>query len=165
MKVSQSLRLFALLLFLMAVMNQDYLVAGEKILVPANMQETLADLEESLPGLDLVFLGSEESSKLETDYDAIISLRSYGIPAQELLRMSKKLRWVHSFSAGVENVVHIPELRDSDIILTNAKIVQGPEIGDHTFGLLLLLTRNMKHYERAMDEGWIGRAIHPTYPS
>ena len=158
MKVVQSFRLFALLLFLMVVMNQDYLFAGVKILVPASMQETLADLEQSLPDLDLVFLARQDSSKLETDYDAIIALRSYSIPAQKLLRRSKKLKWVHSLSAGVENIVHIPELRDSEIILTNAKIIQGPEIGDHTFGLLLFLTRNLKHYERAMDDGWIGFA-------
>jgi phosphoglycerate dehydrogenase-like enzyme len=163
MNFTQPFRTLILIILFTLLLSHNHLLAGVKILVPLNMQEALADLEESLPGLDLVFLGSQDSPKLATDYDAIVSMQSYGKPVRELLSMSKKLRWVHSLSAGVEGLVHIPELRDSDIILTNAKIVQAPEIGDHTFALLLLLTRNLKHYERAMDEGWIGRAT-PRLP-
>jgi phosphoglycerate dehydrogenase-like enzyme len=163
MKITRSISKPLLFLIFIAVLSQNSLLAGVKILVPASLQEALVDMEENFPELDLVFLGRQDSTKLETDYDAIITLRSYGIAPQKLLRMSKKLRWVHSLSAGVEKIIHIPELRDSEIILTNAKIVQAPEIGDHTFALLLLLTRNLKHYERAMDDGWI-RHVPPRLP-
>jgi phosphoglycerate dehydrogenase-like enzyme len=38
-----------------------------------------------------------------------------------------------------------PEMVNSDIVLTNAKIVHGPEISEHAVALLLALTRNL-HY-------------------
>ena len=36
-----------------------------------------------------------------------------------------------------------PEFINSNVMLTNGKIIQGPEISDHAFALLLALTRNM----------------------
>src|SRR5947209_7877496 len=50
-------------------------------------------------------------------------------------------------SAGVERVLFPPDgtsnLRRSSIILTNNKIVQGPEIADHALAMLLMLSRNL----------------------
>ena len=49
-------------------------------------------------------------------------------------------------SAGVERVLFLSggnDLRDSDIILTNNKIVQGPEIADHAMAMLLALSRDL----------------------
>jgi phosphoglycerate dehydrogenase-like enzyme len=65
------------------------------------------------------------------------------------LRNAKKLRWVQSYSAGVERLLMSPGsnyLRDSEIILTNNQIVQGPEIADHAFAMLLTLARQMPKY-------------------
>lgn len=36
-----------------------------------------------------------------------------------------------------------PELLNSDITLTNGKIIQGPEIADHALAMLLALTRRL----------------------
>ena len=163
MRITRSISKLLLYFIFIAMLSQSSLHAGVKILVPASMQESFEDLEESFPELDLIFLGKQDSTKLETDYDAIVSLHDYGVAPQKLLRISKKLRWVHSIGAGVKKIIQIPELRDSEIILTNEKIVQGPEVSDHAFALLLSLTRNLKHYERAMNDGWIGHAT-PRLP-
>jgi len=37
----------------------------------------------------------------------------------------------------------LPELKNSQVVLTNCKITQGPEIGDHAFAMLLSLTREL----------------------
>ncbi|HVP49362.1 MAG TPA: D-2-hydroxyacid dehydrogenase [Bryobacteraceae bacterium] len=65
------------------------------------------------------------------------------------VRAGKNLKWVQVMSAGVENVLFMSggnDLRDSNIVLTNNKIVQGPEIADHAMAMLLLLSRNLRKY-------------------
>ena len=67
----------------------------------------------------------------------------------EEVRAAKKLKWVQTMSAGVEGVLFLSggnDLRDSSIVLTNNKIVQGPEIADHAMALLLCLTRRLPRY-------------------
>ncbi len=62
------------------------------------------------------------------------------------VRAGKNLKWVQTMSAGVEKVLHISggtDLRDSNIILTNNQIVQGPEIADHALAMLLALSRGI----------------------
>src|SRR5712691_5100083 len=69
----------------------------------------------------------------------------------EEVRAGRKLKWVHVMSAGVERVLFLSgsnDLRDSNIVLTNNKIVQGPEIADHALAMLLYLTR------RLYDPAW-----------
>jgi phosphoglycerate dehydrogenase-like enzyme len=50
------------------------------------------------------------------------------------------------------------DLRDSNIVLTNNKIVQGPEIADHAMAMLLTLSRNLRKYiADDLQENWEGR--------
>ncbi len=73
---------------------------------------------------------------------------SGGFVTPEFLREAKSLRWVQQQSAGVENVVFIPELRGNDqIVLTNYKTMYGPNIADHVFAILLSFTRGIPYYE------------------
>jgi phosphoglycerate dehydrogenase-like enzyme len=65
------------------------------------------------------------------------------------VRAAKKLKWVQTMSAGVEGVLFLSggnDLRDSNIVLTNNKIVQGPEIADHAMAMLLALARRLPKY-------------------
>jgi phosphoglycerate dehydrogenase-like enzyme len=65
------------------------------------------------------------------------------------LKAAKKLRWVQSFSAGVENQLFLSGntlMRDSSIVLTNNRIVEGPELADHALAMLLTLTRQLPRF-------------------
>jgi phosphoglycerate dehydrogenase-like enzyme len=79
----------------------------------------------------------------------------------QMVRAGKKLQWVQTRSAGVERVLHLSggnDLRDSNIILTNNQIVQGPEIADHAMAMLLALTRNLPNFIEARKAGkWVAR--------
>ncbi|MCS7026782.1 MAG: D-2-hydroxyacid dehydrogenase [Bryobacteraceae bacterium] len=79
----------------------------------------------------------------------------------QLVRAGKKLQWVQTRSAGVERVLHLSgsnDLRDSNIILTNNQIVQGPEIADHAMAMLLSLTRNIPGFIEMRKSGkWVAR--------
>lgn len=58
-------------------------------------------------------------------------------------------------SAGVEETLADPVVRNADFILTNMKIVQGPQIADHAMALLLNFTRDLKHFNDQMKQGFI----------
>lgn len=77
-----------------------------------------------------------------------------------MVRAGKKLRWVQLRSAGVERVLHLSggnDLRDSNIVLTNNQVVQGPEIADHAMAMLLALTRNIPNFIEMRKSGkWVG---------
>ena len=64
--------------------------------------------------------------------------------SDELLQRAPNLEWIHVGGAGCEEFL-IPSLVNSDIVLTNGKVIQGPEVADHALALVLALTRNL-HY-------------------
>jgi phosphoglycerate dehydrogenase-like enzyme len=73
----------------------------------------------------------------------------------EVLKAAPKLKWVQTYSAGVEHLLSVPEFKDSNITLSNCKIVQGPNIADHAFALLLALTRGTgKAAAMRTSEAW-----------
>lgn len=95
-------------------------------------------LRQEAPNVRLVFPEQEQLLAEVADADAII-----GNITREQVLAAKNLKWVQVNSAGVERYVAIPELRSSPATLTNMKIVQGIEIADHAFALLLGLTRRI----------------------
>jgi len=81
-----------------------------------------------------------------------------GVLSAADLKAAKKLRWVQSFSAGVENQLFLSGntiMRDSSIVLTNNRIVEGPELADHAFALLLTMTRQLPRFmTNQVQERW-----------
>lgn len=59
------------------------------------------------------------------------------------LAAGPRLRWVHSTGAGIETVAAIPELVASDVVVTNTRGGHAPSIAEHTFAMLLALTRRI----------------------
>lgn len=95
--------------------------------------------------LKIIVIKNEDKSKLFREANNINALincpRSYF--DEKLFKKFKKLEWVHTAGAGVESFL-IPSFVNSNVIFTNGKILQGPEVADHAVGLLLSLTRNIK---------------------
>ncbi len=127
-----------------------------KILVAGQNPETIADWQTASDKVKLVRVTSETAMGEIADADAYI-----GNISPELVKAGKKLRWVQTLSAGVEQVLHktgSDALAKSDIVLTNNQIVQGPEIADHAMAMLLAHTRFLPTYmQRQADENWQGR--------
>ncbi len=81
----------------------------------------------------------------------------------DIMRAAPKLKWMQTFSAGVEQVLAVPEFKNSQIALTNCKILQGPNIADHAFALLLALTRGTgKAASMRASEEWNQKAFQPV---
>ena len=84
--------------------------------------------------------------------------RAHGIDAHLLssafLEAAPGLRWVQSWSAGVDRYITIPELMSRDeIVLTNMKGMYGPVIAEHVFAMILSMTRNLPFYLDADRRG------------
>ncbi|MDX1384452.1 MAG: D-2-hydroxyacid dehydrogenase, partial [Thermoanaerobaculia bacterium] len=115
--------------------------------------EAVSDLEDELAGLDMVTYTSFDDLLAKVgDCHGIVG--AFGGDMDRVLQAGPKLRWIQTLSAGVETVLRFDLLVASDVVLTNAKIIQGPEIADHAMGLLLNFTRDLKGYNEKMKEGW-----------
>jgi phosphoglycerate dehydrogenase-like enzyme len=68
------------------------------------------------------------------------------------MKVAKNLKWVHSHSAGVDWVLKVPELVESDVIVTNTTGGHASTISEHTIGMLISLTRGLPHLARAQQE-------------
>jgi phosphoglycerate dehydrogenase-like enzyme len=111
--------------------------AQVKIVVTDARPAEIQQIREAAPGATIVAGEDATLTKQVADADAII-----GEINPELFHAAKKLRWVQVHSAGVERYV-FPEFADSAVVLTNCKILQGPNIADHAMSLLLALTRQL----------------------
>ena len=130
---------------------------SKKILVTNLPPASVEQLRSAAPsGVSLVAVQQRDLIKQVGDADAIL-----GTVNPALVRAGKKLRWVQSYTAGVERYVS-PELVNSDIVLTNAKIVQGPNIADHAWAMLLALTRDLYQIiPNHPKEEWVRGQYHP----
>ena len=128
-------------LFLLLLAAVSAIAQNKKIVVFNQSPDTLRQLQGVSPKVTLV--AAEQGPKaLEqvADADAI-----FGTINPELFRSAKKLKWVQIYSAGVETY-RFPEFINSDVTLTNGKIIQGPEIADHALSMLLALTRGLNRF-------------------
>ena len=81
--------------------------------------------------------------------DADIFVGSVLRPAQ--FSAAKKLKWVHSTSAGVGQLMY-PELRNSGVVVTNASGIFSVPMAEHTIGLILALARNFPDTVRQQEK-------------
>jgi D-2-hydroxyacid dehydrogenase (NADP+) len=118
------------------------------------------ELETVNSGAKIIAVTPSDAIAQMADADAYIG----NITSAEV-RAGKNLKWVGVMSAGVENVLYPKDgshdLRDSNITLTNNRIVQGPEIADHALAMLLMLSRNLYVlYRNDQQQIWNPRSFH-----
>lgn len=140
------MRSLVCLLALVALVGTDVSAGAEKkkILVDSRRDGLVEELQKASPLAEIVPVTPETVMQEIADADAYI-----GRITPEQVRAGTKLKWVGSMSAGVEWVLHLSggtDLRDSDIVLTNNQIVQGPEIADHAMAMLLTLSRDIDRF-------------------
>jgi D-2-hydroxyacid dehydrogenase (NADP+) len=131
------------------------LSAQTKKIVVENSEGLAQELAGVSPKARIVGVSAENVMREIGDADAYV-----GDITPEQVRAGKRLQWVQVMSAGVENVLFLSggnALRDSNILLTNNKIVQGPEIADHAMAMLLMLSRRLRQYVADdQQETWDG---------
>jgi phosphoglycerate dehydrogenase-like enzyme len=108
----------------------------------------------------------------------------FGMPKGEVLLAAKRLRWLHCPGTGIDQIASIPQLVNSDVVVTNARGAHADAMADHVLGMMLYLAHHFgeliedkkahrwdtKKYDRRMVElkgrtmgilalGDIGRAV------
>ena len=69
-----------------------------------------------------------------------------------------RLRWIQSFSAGMNNFL-FPEIVERDVVVTNMAGVYAPQGGEHAWAMLLALTRGIDvAVEAKREHEWRGGA-------
>jgi D-2-hydroxyacid dehydrogenase (NADP+) len=132
----------------------------KKIIVAAGDPALVGELQSAVPQARIVPARGEAIMHEIPDADAFI-----GEITSSQVRAAKQLKWVGVMSAGVERVLYPADgsrdLHDSNIVLTNNKVVQGPEIADHALAMLLMLSRDLyKLYQNDQQQIWNPKSFH-----
>ena len=112
--------------------------AQDKKIATAGLSQEFVDaIRQAATCATVVAVPRGSLAEVVQDADAVIGDMT---PAD--FRAAKKLKWLQINNAGTDRYRY-PEFVSSDVVLTNGKIIQGPNIADHAFALLLALTRGM----------------------
>ena len=106
--------------------------------------------EENLRGefgnVDFVFAASERDQAREIrDADVFM-----GTPSREVFLAADHLRWMHCPGTGIDKLTEIPEIIDSDVVLTNARGPHTAPMADHVMALCLAFAH--KTNEMLLDQ-------------
>src|SRR5262245_40254563 len=119
-----------------------------KILVTAPWSEQqLRELQAAFPKIEFVVAKTPEAMMAAAAEAEVV----FGRIGREPLQAAKKLRWIQSSSAGVEWMREVPELAETEIIVTNTRGAHAVTIAEHTFGMLIYLARNFDSLVKAQQ--------------
>ena len=114
----------------------------QRILVWNLAPQLAASLQAAAPGVELLLADdAAQAVALAKDADAVL-----GLCSPELLDAGPNIRWIQSYSAGVERCVAIPAVRERDILLTNMQRVAGPVMAEHVIAMMLAYARGLHFY-------------------
>jgi len=99
-------------------------------------------LQAAAPGVELLLAKDmAEAVALAKQADA-----SLGFCSAELLAAGPDIRWIQTYSAGVERCIAVPALRERGILLTNMQRVAGPVMAEHVMAFMLAHARGLQFY-------------------
>jgi phosphoglycerate dehydrogenase-like enzyme len=101
-------------------------------------------LEAAAPGVKFVVVNSAaEMAAQAADADALFSGDSV-ICDDRVLAAAKKVRWLASYSAGVESCLGKTFFDRPGVVFTNARALSGPVMAEHTIAVTYALARNLE---------------------
>lgn len=114
-------------------------------------QEHIEEIGRAAPGVEVIVTAdSSDVAKHLSDADIVAGYPAT-IPA---LATAKNLKWIHSFSAGVDRVL-TDEVRGSVILVSNSSGIHATPIAEHIMGFLLLWTRKFREtFEAQRRKEW-----------
>jgi phosphoglycerate dehydrogenase-like enzyme len=67
----------------------------------------------------------------------------YGWPTREAFLSAERLRWIQRTGTGINQIMDLPELVESDVVLTNSRGPHAVPMADHVFAMVLSLTHRL----------------------
>lgn len=131
-----------------------------KILLAGFRDDQIASLASSFPSV--AFRSTENVDDIPAERaSALIGITRAAFDRvfrKEIFERDSTIRWVHAPGAGIETYIY-PELEKTPFVLTNGKIIQGPEVAEHAVALLLSLTRRLAYVARGLNTSALPRPI------
>lgn len=109
---------------------------------------TRAEIAHLAPDYQLLVTPSEEEALAAIGEIEIAAGR---VPMEIVLR-GPRLRWYQQWGAGADWLLRHPEMRQREVIVTNASGVHAVPISEHILALLLALARQIPDAVRAQDQ-------------
>ncbi|MBI2192332.1 MAG: D-2-hydroxyacid dehydrogenase [Planctomycetes bacterium] len=103
-------------------------------------------IREAAAGCDLVIARTLEEAQTMIHGAEVL----FGHFPAELFAQRKGLRWIQSYSAGMDNFLY-PAVIESDVIVTGASGCYGAAAADSAFAMLLAFTRGLVTRLRSVD--------------
>jgi phosphoglycerate dehydrogenase-like enzyme len=113
-----------------------------------------AALQEVAPGIEIVVVETAaEYANAAATADVVLG------PCQPaMMKAARNVRWLQSFSAGVENCVTQEPIHEGRMLLTNMQRIGAPVMADHVMAMLLAFSRNLPVYLEAQHQSkWLGQ--------
>lgn len=107
------------------------------------------------PDAKITLAGSaKEAADVMEDVEVIL-----GTITPEMFKRAKKLTWVHAITSGADSYL-FPEMVNSEVMLSGDKGLVGSHLADHTFALLLSLTRRLARAVQDAPYSWKNRVAY-----
>lgn len=116
-------------------------------------KEHVAKIRSLSSDIDLQVVASLDTQEIEKqvlDAEVVVGVPR-SIPG---LSHAAKLKWVHSFSAGMDKVL-TPELVNSPVLASNSAGIHATPIAEHIIAFLLTFTRKLREsFEQQQQKKW-----------
>jgi phosphoglycerate dehydrogenase-like enzyme len=112
-------------------------------------EEQLAQVRALAPDMEL--LVTTDRAEIEAVLDRVEIIA--GNMPREMFSKAPKLRWYQNWGAGVDWLLHRPDVPDYRFTLTNASGVHAIAISEHIFALMLAFARQLHQAVRAQGSG------------
>ena len=120
----------------------------KRILVYEIVPRLVSSLRAVAPEVEFVLADPRQFAQQAVGVDAVI-----GVCTPEIVAAGTSIRWISMISAGVEDCVRIPQVRERDILVTNMQRIGGPVIAEHAMAMLLALARGLDFYIAGQAQG------------
>jgi len=125
----------------------------KRVLVGVFASRLVPELQAAAPDVEFIVAGTPEAKAKMASIDA-----SIGVCDAETLDSGKSIQWIQLVTAGVENCLSVPAVKQRNILVTNMQRIAGPVIAEHVIAMTLALTRGLDVYIPAQTQGkWIPR--------
>lgn len=125
-----------------------------KVLISDNVAKECVEILEAAEGIEVDFntnLSPEEFIKVIGDYDALV-IRSATKVRADALAVAKKLKVIGRAGAGVDNI-DVSKATEAGIIVMNTPGGNTVSTAEHTFSMIMALSRNIPQADRSIKEG------------
>jgi phosphoglycerate dehydrogenase-like enzyme len=123
----------------------------KRILLGGFVSRLGPELQAIAPDVEFIAAGTAEANAKIASVDAVI-----GTCNADVVSAGKAIQWIQLTSAGVENCVSVPGIKERNILVTNMQRISGPIIAEHVMAMTLAFTRGLDIYIAAQAEGrWL----------